>query len=910
MRFPWRSFGLLGLVSMNLSCSDDSPSPTTDAGRTDAVSETPAPAMCPARSFETGSAEGDPSPLTVPAGAVRAGRLEASELPASSTGLHYWKTGDYVLANERVALLIEAARDSDGYNPWGGGPVGVAKMAGGRLVDAGDFNEMMFGLGRYTLATDSVTVLKDGTRDGVAVVRASGPMRAIPFIDDFARAIVRADYDDVRLALDYELRPGNDYVDVYASFDVRNPDGYNAEFVTNAFFQGYRMTRYIPGYGFNETGGDAAPPAAPGVFWVDDAATSWAWQIPQGNLSQFISVSGFDLFNAPGLMLPGCSAAPVERVRVGRILIGGNGIDGLQQAAARAASATLREIRGTVVDAAGMPVAGVRVHASAPAAMMPMGDAGMQPVEQEFTRVTTDAMGAFTLHVPMGQMVQLTAYRRGDAVVGPVAVAAADTTVTLRMGAAGSIHVVATDAMSMSALPVRVQVMPMGASVPSVPATFGEPRVPGGRLHVDFPTNGDITLRAPPGRYRVVVSRGYEYDLSDTTVTVAADMTVDVRASLRRVVDTAGVQCGDFHIHTTRSPDSHDPARFKLASAAGDGLEIPARSDHEFVAEWQTLVRDMGLDQWMFGLTSLELTTFTYGHFGVFPLEVDATRRNGGIFDWARRAPSAVFADVRARREQPTMVVNHPRSGANQGYFAVAGYNPATGNAQRPDLWDDHFSAVEFFNDSSFFDAGNSANVVDWFSFLNRGRKVFTTGSSDSHAIQSGSPVGYPRTCLYLGTDDPRMDMPNAIRDAVANGRSYISGGVYIEATAAPASGGTTTAGPGQDLMGAGSMARLTLRVQAAPWVTVNQLQVFTNGSNGDAGVAGVPANATLVQTITLDDSRRDPMNPVVRFRGDVMVPVSATGNWVVAAVRGAALEPVHPGRNAFGVTNPIFLRP
>ncbi len=914
MRFPWRSFALLGLVTANLSCSDDSSTPADAAvgDVSDAVSELPAPVMCPARSFETGSAEGDATPLTVPAGGVRAGRLEATELPTSHTGLNYWKTGDYVLANERVALIVEAARSSEGYNPWGGMPSGVAKMMGGRLVDAGDFNELFFGLGRYTLATDSVSVLKDGTTDGVAVVRASGPMRPIPFIDDFARAIVRADYADVNLALDYELRPGNDYVDVFASFDVRNPDGYNAEFVTNAFFQGYRMPRYIPGFGFNETGGDVAPPPSPGVFWVDDEATSWGWQIPEGNLSQFISVSGFDLFNAPGLTLPGCSAAPPPRVRVGRILIGGNGIDGLQQAAARAASVTLREIRGTVVDSAGMPVAGVRVHASAPPAMMPMGDAGMQSVAQEYTRVTTDAMGAFTLHVPSGQTVQLTGYRRGDAVVGPVSVAATEMTAMLRLAAAGSIHVVATDAQSMAALPVRVQVMPMGASVPSVPSTFGEPSIPSGRLHVEFPTNGDITLRAPPGRYRVVVSRGYEYDLSDTMVTVAAGMTADVRASLRRVVETTGVQCGDFHIHTTRSPDSHDPARFKLATAAGDGLEVPARSDHEFVAEWQTLVRDMGLEQWMFGLTSLELTTFTYGHFGVFPLEVNSSGRNGGIFDWAGRLPSAVFADVRARREQPTMVVNHPRSGANQGYFAVAGYNPNTGNAARPDLWDDHFSAVEFFNDSSFYDSGNGANVVDWFSFLNRGRKIFTTGSSDSHAVQGGSPVGFPRTCMILGNDDPRMDTPSSIRDAIANGRTFISGGVYIEATAAPASGGTTTAGPGQDLMGAGSMVRLTLRVQAAPWINVDRLDVMTNGATagGAPGMNGIPTNATLVQSITLDASRRDPTNPVVRFRGDVMVPVSAQGNWVVAAVHGASLEPVHPGRNAFGVTNPIFLRP
>ena len=42
----------------------------------------------------------------------------------------------------------------------------------------------------------------------------------------------------------------------------------------------------------------------------------------------------------------------------------------------------------------------------------------------------------------------------------------------------------------------------------------------------------------------------------------------------------------------------------------------------------------------------------------------------------------------------------------------------------------------------------------------------------------------------------------------------------------------------------------------------------------------------------------------------NVPVPVAAAGSWVVFAVHSdAMLEPVHPGRTAFGVTNPIFLR-
>jgi hypothetical protein len=75
---------------------------------------------------------------------------------------------------------------------------------------------------------------------------------------------------------------------------------------------------------------------------------------------------------------------------------------------------------------------------------------------------------------------------------------------------------------------VRVQVIPEGATAPSLPASHGEAVPSYGRLHVAFPIDGRVTLPAPPGRYRVVVSHGPFYDLSDTTVTVTAGMSTRV----------------------------------------------------------------------------------------------------------------------------------------------------------------------------------------------------------------------------------------------------------------------------------------------------------------------------------------------------------------------------------------------
>jgi hypothetical protein len=65
------------------------------------------------------------------------------------------------------------------------------------------------------------------------------------------------------------------------------------------------------------------------------------------------------------------------------------------------------------------------------------------------------------------------------------------------------------------------------------------------------------------------------------------------------------------------------------------------------------------------------------------------------------------------------------------------------------------------------------------------------------------------------------------------------------------------------------------------------------------------------VDTIEILPGDADPTSPWIRYEADVDVDVAAAGSYVIVAAHGdAPLEPVHPGRMPFGVTNPIFLAP
>ena len=81
-------------------------------------------------------------------------------------------------------------------------------------------------------------------------------------------------------------------------------------------------------------------------------------------------------------------------------------------------------------------------------------------------------------------------------------------------------------------------------------------------------------------------------------------------------------------------------------------------------------------------------------------------------------------------------------------------------------------------------------------------------------------------------------------------------------------------------------------------------------GDVGDFDTVEVIVDGATVATLPVTAADADPGNPAIRWQRTIPVDVAAAGSWVVVAAHGAGdLAPVHPGRAAFGVTNPIFLR-
>jgi hypothetical protein len=555
------------------------------------------------------------------------------------------------------------------------------------------------------------------------------------------------------------------------------------------------------------------------VPWVayETGASGYLFRTPTGTLHTDIEVSGFQLFTTKKTPIEACTKATIDYYE---LTPGGPGIDGVLEARRRAYSEPSgREVRGVLREQNGGPLAGAYIHATA-------ADGSY------LTRAKTDEQGAYVLHVPAGP-AQLTPTLQGWAIPAAAALADGATSLDLTLPQRSTIDVTAKDAQSQEALPVRVQV---------------------------------IASAAPARAQQITTTTG---------------QTATVTAALEHSVDSTGSMCTDFHIHSAFSADSHDPFDRKVMGAIADGLEIPVSSEHEWILDFQPIIQRLGVTKWAFGFPSSELTTFSYGHFGVVPITPRSELPNNGAVLWAGKKAPEVFRMVAALPEKPVLVVNHPSGGSFGAYFSTALFDRNTAKGS-DELWSDEFGAIEVFNADSFDDARDRA-AGDWFALLNAGKIKWAVGNSDSHDMRS-TYVGYPRTCWKFGHDDPTKLSAEIVRDAVKAGAGVVSGGITMTVE------GPGGIGPG----GTASAGQYKVVVQTTSWIGAKELEVIVDGVS--------------TQTIPLPASTKAPPGKRHELTVDVQAAQSRPKHWVAFHVRGTGdLAPLHPNKKAYAFSNPIF---
>ena len=760
---------------------------------------------------------------------------------AQATG----KLGDVRLDNGRVAFIVDGVGSSYGFAESGGNLVDAAPRSG---EDA--LTQIIGCLDASFPRQPIYDTVEPQQRNEVALVRASGHDSADP---------------DLAVETEYALRPGSNALEITTRVTNRSQKALQRYEVGDAIEWG-RSERFVPGPGLVQPPHGTDEIKAGFVEALGDKVT-YGYVVDSGPLKARHGVTWSDTDVAVADLAPSAS------VTAHRWLIVGDAA-GTEVAEA---IALLRKEAWARLD--GHVTAEGTNRRLADAAVV-LSEAGGRAVA--VARSTADG---YSLLAPPGDY-RLRAFAAGRRGV--------DVEVDLREGK-GYLDVLLSRPGA-----VTVEVNEAGARVPAK-LTFvpleADPTAfhlgpayanPGGA--VALTATGEARLMIPPGRYRVIASRGPfdSIDVQEVEVPSGSGHGPRLTFNLERAVDVRGWLCVDPDQHAEASADSAVSERDRLVSNLAEGLDAMVATDHAAVADWKPAQASIEAARPLELIVGEEAGREGVGHFGAWPVERHGGEPRGGAVDARGKTPRELIDALReGGGDRRVIVVHHPREGG-AGYFNTIKLDPRAETL--PPGWDDRFDAIEVFSGQD--PSSTEAPLRDWFALLDRGLPFTAVGGSGSHAIW-GEEVGYPRTCVpppAPSSASSETRVTDALVAALKHRREVlVTNGPFVRVSV----GGR---GMGQLAPAPTGKARLEVDVLAAPWIDVRHLEVVVNGDRRGKPIE-IPASRSAL-----------------RFHGSIDLKL-AEDSYVVVLVRGdQPLDPVlprwsgSPPATPLAITNPIYL--
>lgn len=806
-------------------------------------------------------------------------------------------------------------------------------VRGGSLIDADlarkpyevgndQFREMFPMVGMRVSTVESVEVFRDGS-DGVeAIVRVTGldaPSGVLPDVDPGTSPL------GTTIITDYALRPDEPVLRIRTTV-VNGPADPARTGVTAGDYLALGGSAFV----FTPEGGFGATPTSVTTMIGAGRGAAYAYT-PQSGM---IEISGADS-NGFLATLDSNMKVPAQggRAMFERMLVLGTDVASVLDRVRVLRNQEARKVSGHVIESFGetaVPDASVTAFAAG------FGDPtlGGHALSQARTGQGED-QGLFAMTLPPGRYDLVFTAPGRPRVVKAVDLTGGDAIQDAVLAPAGKFGL---EAKEHDFEGNDLGFIPAKASLTCLPGTAApwielNERANRGLCGAFFnPTGKAMEFPLMPGRYRLTVSRGTEYEVvTDEEVVIEEGFTSWTNTSLYRSVRTPGFLAGDFHQHTLGSVDAAPTHEERIGENAAEGVEIAACTDHDMTTSYSKVIQALKMGNQVFGYDGDEVSITGQGHFNVFAPAGQVLlqdRTAGDLYPfvgaslYANREMDESLAAMQTVPGVQLVQLNHPRGDA--AYLNWVGYDPTTNQSVVPGrtMYRD-FDIIEV-NDS----IGNPADYLetsdpvilqltknspgkipvmrDWFAMLNAGYPIAAVANSDAHDRNDG--VGYGRNLVRVGTDRPG-DMTTAdVTTALLAQRVSVSNGPFIRLLF-----------EGRDRMGKEDLVVPTDKsvvvqviVEAPTWVDVDALEVYANGrplpvvavgkellqdetaSPGQHMTVALPlSGGTLSESIRLDATLR-------------LFPKKDT--WYVVVVKGrGSLEPVGRG-TPWAYTNPLYV--
>lgn len=406
----------------------------------------------------------------------------------------------------------------------------------------------------------------------------------------------------------------------------------------------------------------------------------------------------------------------------------------------------------------------------------------------------------------------------------------------------------------------------------------------------------------PAGGYRIVAIRGPEYEAAEVQLDVVRGQETTLELPpLERALQTSGWISADFHVHSGMSFDSSLPQAKQIIAFVASGAEVLVATEHDRIFDPRPAILESGVSDQLVSLTGAEITSAVGGidspnhsaHLNAFPLVPRSGHFRNGAPSLRRQRLRDSLAEIREIGPDAFIQLNHPRSSheipEDDAYFTHLGavnepFDPTRPLSDHPnraliDIDSDHglrdldYHGVELLNAKSLLRYRRTR--ADWFSIMLQGERIIGTANSDSHRF--GETVGLPRNYVRVEDDALEAFDGELFMLSLRAGSLFGSTGPFVRAR-------LDEAGLGE--LHTGASGTLRVRVEAAPWVPVDEWRAYVNGELVHRAPIAAGDEAAL---------------PLV-FPHDAFVTIEVEGE--ASGLYAAAL----PGFVPFAFTNPIFV--
>lgn len=319
---------------------------------------------------------------------------------------------------------------------------------------------------------------------------------------------------------------------------------------------------------------------------------------------------------------------------------------------------------------------------------------------------------------------------------------------------------------------------------------------------------GTLSLRLPRGRYEISAMRGIEYTVDRREVALENGSPL-IELRLRRVIDPGSWIASDLHTHSSQGFDSRVSVDQRLRSLATSGISFATPVEHNVVGFFPASTATRLGISWV---PAMEVTPSapSVGHFSIFPYAGETAPLVRGV------GSKGLLTLLREKHPDALIQINHPRLNGSMGFFNVIRLDTKRGKnlAMLPPQID----TLEILNGIELLhNKGSEKTLNEWLQLLERGRTYWGTSGSDVHHKEQ--TPGYPRTYIRASTNASPREWVQALRQ----GHSFSTTGPFLELSQGDLI-------PGDTLIKDGDKVTVRLRLRAAPWVSVHQLELRSGG--------------------------------------------------------------------------------